>query len=40
LTAEQKRARIALDQETMVTRGAHPLVAFLARMQVERMRKT
>jgi hypothetical protein len=40
VAAEQKRALIALDQGTMVAMGAHPLVPFLARMQVERMRRT
>jgi 2,3-dihydroxyphenylpropionate 1,2-dioxygenase len=39
LTAEQKKALLALDLEAMVAMGAHPLVPFLARMQVERTRK-
>ncbi len=40
LSADQRRALIALDLETMVAMGAHPLVPFLARMHIERMRRT
>jgi 2,3-dihydroxyphenylpropionate 1,2-dioxygenase len=39
LSAEQEQALCALDLETMVAMGAHPLVPFLARMQIERMRR-
>jgi len=39
LSAEQKKALVALDLEAMVAMGAHPLVPFLARMQIQRMRK-
>ena len=40
LSADQRQALIALDLETMVAMGAHPLVPFLARMHIERMRRT
>jgi len=36
LTAEQRTALIALDTRAIVAMGAHPLVPFLAKMQVER----
>jgi 2,3-dihydroxyphenylpropionate 1,2-dioxygenase len=39
LTAEQERALLELDLEKMVAMGAHPLVPFLARMQIQRMRR-
>jgi 2,3-dihydroxyphenylpropionate 1,2-dioxygenase len=39
LSAEQRKALIALDLEAMVAMGAHPLVPFLARMQIQRMRQ-
>jgi 2,3-dihydroxyphenylpropionate 1,2-dioxygenase len=39
LSAEQMRALIDLDLERMVAMGTHPLVPFLARMQIERLRK-
>jgi 2,3-dihydroxyphenylpropionate 1,2-dioxygenase len=38
LTAEQEQALLELDLEKMVAMGAHPLVPFLARMQIQRMR--
>jgi 2,3-dihydroxyphenylpropionate 1,2-dioxygenase len=38
LTAEQRAALIALDTSTIVAMGTHPLVPFLANMQVERQR--
>jgi len=38
LTAEQERALLDLDLEKIVAMGAHPLVPFLARMQIQRMR--
>ena len=31
---------VALDLEAMVAMGAHPLVPFLARMQIQRLRRT
>ena len=40
LTADQKTALVALDLEAMVAMGAHPLVPFLARMQIQRLRRT
>ncbi len=39
LTPEQQKALVTLDLETMVAMGAHPLVPFLAKMQIERLRK-
>jgi 2,3-dihydroxyphenylpropionate 1,2-dioxygenase len=39
LTAEQSEALIALDARAMVAMGVHPLVPFLANMQVERQRR-
>jgi hypothetical protein len=39
LTEEQERALLELDLEKIVAMGAHPLVPFLARMQIQRMRK-
>jgi 2,3-dihydroxyphenylpropionate 1,2-dioxygenase len=36
LTGEQRAALLALDQEAIVALGTHPLLPFLARMQVER----
>lgn len=39
LTPEQRAALIALDTRAIVAIGAHPLVPFLANMQVERQRR-
>ena len=39
LTAEQREALIALDTRAIVAMGAHPLVPFLANMQVDRQRR-
>jgi 2,3-dihydroxyphenylpropionate 1,2-dioxygenase len=39
LSADQRAALIALDTRTIVAMGAHPLVPFLAAMQVERRRQ-
>jgi 2,3-dihydroxyphenylpropionate 1,2-dioxygenase len=39
LTAEQRAALMALDTHAIVAMGAHPLVPFLANMQVERQRR-
>jgi 2,3-dihydroxyphenylpropionate 1,2-dioxygenase len=39
LTPDQRAALLALDTAAMVAMGAHPLIAFLANMQVERMRR-
>ena len=39
LTAQQRGALIALDTRAIVAMGAHPLVPFLANMQVERQRR-
>jgi 2,3-dihydroxyphenylpropionate 1,2-dioxygenase len=39
LTAEQREALIALDTRAIAAMGAHPLVPFLANMQVERQRR-
>ena len=36
LTAEQRAALVALDHNAIVAMGTHPLLPFLARMQVER----
>jgi 2,3-dihydroxyphenylpropionate 1,2-dioxygenase len=38
LAPEQRQALIALDVRTIVAMGAHPLVPFLANMQVQRLR--
>ena len=39
LTAQQRAALLALDTPAIVGMGAHPLVPFLARMQIERQRR-
>ena len=39
LTAEQREALIELDTRAIVAMGAHPLVPFLASMQIERKRR-
>jgi 2,3-dihydroxyphenylpropionate 1,2-dioxygenase len=39
LSAEQREALVALDVPAIVKMGAHPLVPFLAQMQVQRARK-
>jgi 2,3-dihydroxyphenylpropionate 1,2-dioxygenase len=39
LTAAQRGALIALDTRAIVAMGAHPLVPFLANLQVERQRR-
>ena len=39
LSAEQRAALLALDTRTIVAMGVHPLVPFLAQMQVERERR-
>ena len=39
LTAAQRDALIALDTRAIVAMGAHPLLPFLANMQVERHRR-
>ncbi len=39
LSADQRQALIAFDMPTFVKMGAHPLVPFLAQMQIERIRK-
>ena len=36
LPAEQRALLLGLDQKALVELGVHPLLAFLARMQVER----
>ena len=38
LPAEQREALIKLDLPTMVKMGAHPLVPFLAQLQIQRLR--
>jgi hypothetical protein len=38
LTAEQSRALLDLDLEKMVAMRVHPLVPFLARMQIRRLK--
>jgi 2,3-dihydroxyphenylpropionate 1,2-dioxygenase len=38
LTPDQRAALISLDLPTMVRMGAHPLVPFLAQMQIQRLR--
>ena len=40
LTPPQRAALLGLDTQALVKIGVHPLVAFLANMQVERQRKT
>jgi 2,3-dihydroxyphenylpropionate 1,2-dioxygenase len=40
LTAEQEQALRDLDLERIVAIGAHPLVPFLARMLIQRMRRS
>jgi 2,3-dihydroxyphenylpropionate 1,2-dioxygenase len=40
LTPAQREALIALDTRAIVAMGAHPLVPFLANMQVERLRRS
>lgn len=40
LTAEQRGALLALDTPAIVAMGGHPLVGFLARMQVEHQRRS
>jgi hypothetical protein len=39
LTTQQRAALLALDTSAIVAMGAHPLVSFLANMQVERQRR-
>ena len=39
LTAGQREALIALDTRSIVAMGAHPLVPFLANMQVDQQRR-
>ena len=39
LTPRQRAALLALDTTATVTMWAHPLVAFLAYMQIERQRR-
>jgi 2,3-dihydroxyphenylpropionate 1,2-dioxygenase len=39
LPADQREALIKLDMPTIVKMGAHPLVPFLAQMQIQRLRK-
>jgi 2,3-dihydroxyphenylpropionate 1,2-dioxygenase len=39
LTAAQRQALMAFDTSAVVAMGAHPLVPFLANMQVERQRR-
>jgi len=39
LTPEQRAALIAMDLPTIVKMGAHPLVPFLANMQIQRLRR-
>ncbi len=38
LSADQREALIKLDMPTIVKMGAHPLVPFLAQMQIQRLR--
>jgi 2,3-dihydroxyphenylpropionate 1,2-dioxygenase len=40
LSAEQRAALVELDLPTIVKMGAHPLVPFLAQMQIQRLRPT
>jgi 2,3-dihydroxyphenylpropionate 1,2-dioxygenase len=39
LSADQRQALLAMDLPTIAKMGAHPLVPFLANMQIERLRK-
>jgi 2,3-dihydroxyphenylpropionate 1,2-dioxygenase len=39
LSPDHSKALVALDLEAIAAMGAHPLVPFLAKMQVERMRR-
>jgi 2,3-dihydroxyphenylpropionate 1,2-dioxygenase len=39
LPPDQREALIKLDMPTIVKMGAHPLVPFLAQMQIQRLRK-
>ena len=39
LPADQRAALIAFDMPTFVKMGAHPLVPFLAQMQIQRLRR-
>jgi 2,3-dihydroxyphenylpropionate 1,2-dioxygenase len=39
LPADQREALIKLDMPAIVKMGAHPLVPFLAQMQIQRLRK-
>jgi 2,3-dihydroxyphenylpropionate 1,2-dioxygenase len=39
LTPPQRAALLALDRPAIVAMGAHPLLAFLASMQIERERR-
>lgn len=39
LTPEQRKALIEMDQKAFVAMGAHPLVPFLANMQIQRLRR-
>jgi 2,3-dihydroxyphenylpropionate 1,2-dioxygenase len=38
LAPDQREALIALDMPTIVKMGTHPLVPFLAQMQIQRLR--
>ena len=38
LPADQREALVKLDMPTIVKMGAHPLVPFLAQMQIQRLR--
>jgi len=40
LTPDQRGALIAMDQQAFVKMGAHPLVPFLAKMQIERLARS
>jgi len=40
LSPEQRRALVELDTPAIVAMGAHPLVPFLANMQIQRLRAT
>ena len=39
LSADQREALIKMDMPTIVKMGTHPLVPFLANMQIQRLRK-
>jgi 2,3-dihydroxyphenylpropionate 1,2-dioxygenase len=39
LPPEQREALIGLDLQSMVKMGAHPLVPFLAQLQIQRQRQ-